>query len=170
MRLYLMRHAEAAPIGTSGVARDHDRALTDSGYEQARHVAMGLRRLKVPVQAVVSSPYKRAVQTAEQLRRVWGEAVCYQQSNDLCPDSDPRKTLRLLNAFLNCGHLLVVGHEPHLSGWLGVLTCQNSKPAASFKKAGVACVELKTGSLSQGSGELRWLMTGKQLSLIGGAN
>ena len=36
MDLYLIRHAEAAPLGEGGITSDEDRPLTEQGHEQTR--------------------------------------------------------------------------------------------------------------------------------------
>lgn len=63
-RLYLIRHGE--PSGTWGQA-DPDPGLTDLGRKQAQAAAEQLQ--KTPPKRIVSSPLKRAQETAQPLAR-----------------------------------------------------------------------------------------------------
>jgi phosphohistidine phosphatase SixA len=44
MDVYLIRHAEAKPLGEDGIASDAERPLTEAGEVQARELAAGLQR------------------------------------------------------------------------------------------------------------------------------
>ncbi|HEY8169553.1 MAG TPA: histidine phosphatase family protein [Candidatus Limnocylindria bacterium] len=63
----LVRHAEAIPIGTPGIA-DDDRPLTDAGREAAAELAYELDGYELT--AVYSSPYARSLETLEPLARL----------------------------------------------------------------------------------------------------
>lgn len=161
MRLYLMRHAVAVPRGAPGHADDSARPLTDEGRRQARRVAEGLKRLKLPLDAICTSPYARAAQTAEEAARVFG-GLPVQELGALRAEAEPRETSLTLKALADRSHVLLVGHEPHLSGWLAELTGGR----CLMKKAGAACVEIDRVPPAPGSGTLRWLMTPKQLMAV----
>ena len=165
MRLYLMRHAEAAPHGT--YARDEDRPLTDEGRSQAREVAKGLQRLKILPDVIVSSPYVRAVQTADEVQRVLGEQIKRQELGALRSESYSRDTSLALKLFSPYEHVLLVGHEPHLSAWISELVAGEGGMHCVMKKAGVACIDIDQVPPRSGSGTLRWLMKPKHLALIG---
>jgi len=163
MRLYLMRHATAVPGGTPGYSDDSQRPLTDQGRDQARRVTQGLKRLKLPVDAIYTSPYVRAAQTAEEAAAILGGKVIVKHLDALRAEVEPRETSLALRALPDHGHVLLIGHEPHLSGWLAELTGAR----CVMKKAGVACVEVDRVPPVTGGGTLRWLMTPKQLMAIG---
>ena len=59
-----------APVGEQGIAVDEDRPLSEDGLRQARSLGQGLKRLGISVNQVLTSPLRRAVQTAEELARV----------------------------------------------------------------------------------------------------
>src|SRR5579864_3782830 len=63
-RLYLLRHGIAVPPGTEGY-EDDDRPLTSKGERRTRQVAQGLRRLRLKLDRIISSPLPRALRTAE---------------------------------------------------------------------------------------------------------
>src|SRR5512142_1255743 len=66
MLLYILRHGTAEPRRPE--LDDALRALTDKGRDQCRRAAALLRRLELP-ELVVTSPLKRARQTAEEVMR-----------------------------------------------------------------------------------------------------
>ena len=163
MRLYLMRHATAVPHGAPGYSDDSKRPLTEQGHAQARGVAEGLKRLELPIDAIYTSPYVRAAQTAEEAAHVLGANVAVKTLDQLRAEAEPRDTSQALKALAGYSHALLVGHEPHLSGWLAELTGGR----CLMKKAGVACVDINDVPPAAGSGTLRWLMTPKQLIAVG---
>lgn len=169
MRLYLMRHATAVARGTPGDAQDAQRPLTEEGREQARSVAKGLKRLKAGADLIATSPYLRALQTAEQVAHLFGSRVPVKELDALRPDVSPAETSLALNALAAHDEIVLVGHEPHLGAWVAELVADRGGMRCRLKKAGVACIEIDRVPPPQGSGILQWLMSPTQLSLIGQA-
>lgn len=167
MRLYVMRHAEAVPRGTPGYDPDSERPLTAEGRLQARSVAKGLKRLKIPIKMIAMSPYARAVQTAEEVRRVLGSGIEMTMLDELRAEANPEEASLALRSLSAHDHLLTVGHEPHGSAWIAELVAGAVGMRCLMKKGGVACIELEPIPPPRGSGLLRWLMMPKQLALIG---
>ena len=165
MRLYVMRHAEAEPRGSAGISSDSKRPLTEEGQRQARRVAEGLKRLRVHVDLIVTSPYLRAVQTAEAVARVLGVRTRIHKLLELRSETAPADTSLALRAFAE-EQLLCVGHEPHLSAWIAELVAGDGGMRCLMKKGGVASIELERVPPPRGSGTLRWLMMPKHLALI----
>ena len=169
MRLYLLRHALAVPGGTPGDNQDAKRPLTDEGRAQALQVGQGLTRLKINPDLIVTSPYLRAAQTAEQVGRVLGYHRDIKALDALRSEAKPSDTSDALAAFAGHERLLLVGHEPHLSAWIAELVAGRGGMQCLMKKAGLACVEVDQVPPPSGSGTLRWLLTPRQLTLIGKA-
>ena len=169
MRLYLVRHAIAVPHGTLGFAQDAKRPLTNEGQQQARDIGAGLKRLKISMDTIATSPYVRAKQTAEALAEVLGHGIPLKALEELRAETAPDATSLALKALSGCEHLMLVGHEPHLSAWMGLLVAGREGLHCVMKKGSVACVEIEQVPPPAGSGTLRWLMTSKQLALIGRA-
>ena len=167
MRLYLMRHATAVPSGTPGYAQDAQRPLTEEGQQEAHAVAEGLKQLRVPVDLVITSPYRRAAQTAQQVARVFGLRMPVREMAELRSEANPSETSRALTGLAAHEHVVLVGHEPHLSAWIAELVAEHGAMRCLMKKGGMACVEIDQVPPQQGSGLLRWLMTSKQLIMIG---
>ncbi|EXF44228.1 phosphohistidine phosphatase SixA [Pseudomonas sp. BAY1663] len=71
MRLWLLRHGEAEPRART----DAERNLTERGRRDVRENAAHLRGRAL--QAILVSPYRRAQQTADEVRRTLGfEGAC----------------------------------------------------------------------------------------------
>ncbi|HWH77607.1 MAG TPA: phosphohistidine phosphatase SixA, partial [Candidatus Binatus sp.] len=87
MNLYLMRHGIAVAANDPAVGHDSERPLTNKGVKRMRRAARGLRRLKIPFDAILTSPVLRARQTAE----IVAAALCMEASleeiSGLAPES-----------------------------------------------------------------------------------
>lgn len=165
MILYLVRHAIAEESSATG--RDADRALTAEGKAKMRRAAAGLAALAVRLDLVLTSPYRRAVETAEILASTLG-GVETRILPELMAGSDPPSLLAALRPHRQIDALALVGHQPDL-GYLASQVMTGSADACPlpFKKGAVACFEIATprGSLR---GELSWFMTPKQLRTASG--
>lgn len=162
-----MRHAEAMPRGTPGYTPDAKRPLTDAGHLQAREVGRGLKRLKPSVDIILTSPYLRALQTAEHVAECLRPRVAVKEFNELRAEVSPHDTSLALKVFSHYNEILLIGHEPHLSAWIAELVAGKDGMRCMMKKGGVACIEVDHVPPPQGSGTLRWLMAPKPLTLIG---
>ena len=105
--LLLLRHGIAAE---RVLGQDHpDRALTDRGMRRTQQVVRQLRMLDVQADALISSPYQRARQTAElAIQAGLAPSICLDSA--LQPGGDPWPLVSRLS-----GCCLLVGHEPDLS-------------------------------------------------------
>lgn len=111
--LFLLRHGIAAErVG----GQDHpDRPLTDRGRQRTLDVLRRLRELGFQADVLMSSPYRRALDTA-QLAMQAELATSMHIESALAPGGDPWP--RLPHAAVRC---LWVGHEPDLSTLAAVL-------------------------------------------------
>ncbi|MGA2602813.1 MAG: phosphohistidine phosphatase SixA [Verrucomicrobiia bacterium] len=160
MKLYLVRHASASDIATS----DAERELMREGREEARIVGAALAELGVKPASVLSSPLKRARQTAEiiaQELKFSGECEAH---DELGNGSTTPSLLKALRPYASLGEIILVGHMPSLSEHLATLIGGGKAEGLALGKGGVACVELD--QLRAGAGQLRWLMRQKQLRQI----
>jgi len=157
MDLWLLRHAAAQERSESG--RDEDRELTPDGVKRAERVARGLAALEPAIEAVWTSPYRRARQTAEAAARELGLTRSLKEMRALEPHRAPREILEELEGEDLAG-VLLVGHEPHLGSLLGSLLSEGG-PALPLKKASVAWVERQGRSAT-----LRALLPARALERI----
>ena len=160
MEVWLLRHAAAEERSESG--RDADRALTPEGEKRARAVACGLAALEPSIELVLTSPYRRARETADLAARALGLSRRLRESRALEPGRDPQEVLEEIRAEPAAG-ILLVGHEPHLGMLLGRLVTGRPLLTLPLKKAAVARVEWD----GTGAGELRALLPPRILERLG---
>ena len=167
MNLYLMRHGIAATVEQSGIDSDNERPLTPKGIKRMRRAAEGLRRLKLPVDAVVTSPLLRARQTAEIVAEAFGLEGHLEEIPELAPQHSVDRLISAVTRFSDKKHLLLVGHNPLLSQAFSFLIADNEIALTiELKKGGLCRIEID--SLPPPSpATLHWVLTPKQLRLLG---
>ncbi len=158
MDVWLLRHAAAEDRAASG--RDQDRVLTPEGSLRARSVALGLAALGPGIGRVITSPYRRARQTADAAAAALGLEGALVESEALTPERDPAEILKEIST--GSDDALLVGHQPHLGSLLGLLIGGEGMEIP-MKKAGIARVTL-TG---RWSGVLRVFLPPRVLELLG---
>lgn len=109
-RLFLLRHARAAPAG--GTDADFDRALILSGIEDATAMAAYIRKQDYRIDLVLCSPAARAAQTAALVAREIAAPVAYRDNLYLAPL--PRLVAAVRGAPPAVTNLMIVGHNPGL--------------------------------------------------------
>ena len=155
MDLWLLRHAAAEDVSASG--RDEDRALTPQGAARAAAVSRGLALLAPTIEVVLSSPYRRARETAEAAARALGvEGVI--ESSALEPGRTASEVLRQLSA-APWSRVLLVGHEPLLGSVVGLVTFGDESRGVPLRKAALARMTWNPG----GDGRLEALIPAKVL-------
>ena len=165
MELYIVRHGIAIDREDAKCPSDAERYLTEEGIEKTKQVAKGLAALGATADLFLSSPYVRAMQTAE----ICAEALEYakariRRTDLLLPGAEPAILFRELAKDKQSSSVFLFGHAPHLDEVLA--TALGSKHhITSLKKGGVALLELKR--ISPPSGELVWLATPKLLRRAG---
>jgi phosphohistidine phosphatase len=131
MRLYLVRHAEAAPGEP-----DELRSLTPEGREQARALGRRLRNEDARPAAVLTSPLLRARETGGELARAL--EVETEPDDRLAPGATADD---IRAAVAGRGDaIVVVGHQPDCSQIAAALT---GGPEPRFPAAGLAVIELE---------------------------
>jgi phosphohistidine phosphatase len=157
-QLWLLRHGDAEPHGTRV---DAERRLTERGESQAHAAGIALARLQGSFDAVLFSPKTRARKTAELAAENWSEQQrgLLSVHPPLADGFDAHQALAELAGLPADGRLLLVGHEPDLSGVVGDLT--GTRP--DLKKGGLAVVRLEGAG-----GELAVLLRPRELALIAG--
>lgn len=140
MRLLLIRHAEAVEADSFD-GGDLERPLTPKGRRDARTMARAVARCYPRVDAVISSAAERSLATAKTVARAVGvRKVAVEPS--LNPGASAKDYHRLLDrTSVPEGTLVMVGHEPDLSGVLSNLVAPDGL-ALKFKKGACAEVEL----------------------------
>lgn len=129
MKLFLMRHAEAE-TSAKVMKKDADRRLTEGGRLQARVAANKLKEKLAQqdesIEVILTSPYVRAVETADIVATTLGlDGKVFKEEN-LSPGADINKIKQIEDKYRDSGNLLLVGHEPDLGVIAGQLLRLNS--------------------------------------------
>jgi phosphohistidine phosphatase len=165
MQLYIVRHGIAIDSEDPKCPPDPDRYLTDEGIEKTKQVAKGVIDLGATADLLISSPYVRAMQTAE----IFAAALEYptqkiRRTDLLLPGSEASLFYRELAKDKQSATVFCFGHAPQLDD-LVAAGIGLKHHITSLKKAGVALLELKR--VSPPSGQLVWLATPKLLRKAG---
>jgi phosphohistidine phosphatase len=163
--IYLVRHGIAGPA--SATVSDANRSLTANGTRKMSRVAAGLKRLGIVPDAVLSSPLRRAEETATILTRVLAPQIEVEIYPPLAPGYAPADLLNGLTAHRRAHSVILVGHQPALGELAShLITGSTTLAVLPLKKGGVAAVRV-AAMPPRASGLLEWFLTPKQLRAIG---
>ena len=161
MVIYFLRHASAGEPFDSP-KKDEKRGLDKDGIEQCGVVGRFLAAADVQVDAIVSSPLKRAAQTAFLVGNEMGFDGKIQMESALRPSGNFADFRVLLEKNKKYEAILAVGHNPNLSEFVGkIISVSGCEAAVDLKKGAVARVELR-----RNSGELLWCVTPRVLRVL----
>jgi phosphohistidine phosphatase len=167
MNLYFMRHGVAVAADDPAATHDSERSLTNKGMKRLRRAARGLQHLRIPFEAVLTSPVLRARQSAEIVAATLGIESQLEETSGLAPESTVEHLLFSLTRYQDREHLLLVGHEPLLSRTIASLLCGSSgKMMEIAVRKGSLCRIEVDGVPPKGPGILHWFLTSKQLRLM----
>lgn len=141
MNLYLMRHANAG-VPRESAKLDTKRGLIAEGKEQCMLMGRLLGALKVQPDIIVSSPLKRALQTAQFV----GNELGYEGKVEISPALDLSASYadfqKLINKYADRQDVFFVGHNPNLFQFLGRLITGNGGAGVRMRKASVARIDM----------------------------
>ena len=158
MIIYFLRHASAGEPFVNA-KKDEKRALDKDGIEQCGYVGRALAAIEAQVDVIVSSPLKRATQTASLVGNEMGYEGKLQIETGLRPGATVADFRRLLEKYARQESMMVVGHNPNLSQFLGALISESGCEASvELKKGAVARIDMR-----RSSGTLLWCLTPKTL-------
>ena len=147
--LYLIRHAEAEDLGEA-YPNDSLRPLTNKGHGQAQNLSKALKVLNINFDRLFSSPYLRALETAQLLSN------CLREGKEIILENLTKANYSDLLADLHSyskeqdTHLALVGHEPYLSEFAAyMLTSDVQGVNIAFKKGALVQIygELNVGGM-----------------------
>ena len=151
MNLYVLRHASAG-TRRANPAIDIKRPLDKEGKQQCILVGSFLNSLKVQFDHIISSPLKRSQQTASFV----GTEVGYESeiviSEALAPGAKLRDFNNLIDSLNGDENILLVGHNPSISTFLGSLI-STGKPNLRMRKGAIARVDY-----TRRPGTLLWMV------------
>ena len=157
MQVYLLRHGVA--VEASAGNSDQNRALTGEGRKKLRQVLQNAAKVQVQPALILSSPLKRAVQTAEIAKEVLGYKKDIVETGALKPGSSVEQVWEEIRVHRQHTPLLLVGHNPLLENLAGyLLGSRNLK--MDFKKGAILRLDIQSFGVEP-KGVLRWYLTAK---------
>ena len=155
MQIYLLRHGIAENAGPG--QPDSERALTAEGREKLLRVLKRARVAEVNPGAILSSPYKRALETAEVAAEALGFKGRIERTPALVPEASPYDAWEEIRARRSGGSVLLASHEPLMSSLAAfLLGCPALQ--VDMKKAALARIDCDRFP-SQPRGVLKWMLT-----------
>jgi phosphohistidine phosphatase len=162
MELYLLRHAIAVDREKFD-GEDSERPLTVDGEKKMRRIANGIRALKLSFDVILSSPYRRAQETAGILAARFNIRRHLRLTDTLTPRGNKRTLIAEIAALgANARSIVLVGHEPYLSALVATLVAGGPSMGLTLKKGGLCKLvidEVRFGRCA----EMEWLLTPRQL-------
>lgn len=157
MIIYFLRHASAGQT-RANPKQDDKRPLDKMGIQQCRDVGRALASADVQVDVILSSPLKRATQTASLVGNELGFEGALRVEAALKPDAKYQAFRETLQKCSKMDSIMVVGHNPNLAEFCAaLLTAGAETELIDLKKGGVARVEYN----GKDSAVLDWYITPK---------
>ena len=167
MELFILRHGDAGQ--RTSQRSDQKRPLTSTGKIDILEIAKALKIIGLKFDLIITSPLKRAYDTAKIVSDIFSIGNKLQVWNELAPEGQRadvyRKLLQLREEYV----VLIVGHQP-LLGELELVNDMIHKGKSSacnllLKKGGLVRLRLLSKS-NVPKGELRWLLSPRILKNI----
>jgi phosphohistidine phosphatase len=140
MNLFILRHASAGTRRANPLL-DTKRSLDKDGKRHCLQLALILNSLDIQFDLIVSSPLKRCLQTASLIGTETGYEAQILHSNALAPAATVNDFQNLLKECSKAENLLLVGHNPNLTTFLGTLLVPAGNTPAN--------VRLRKGSMAR---------------------
>ncbi len=134
---------------------DRDRPLTAKGRSRFKRSTRGLSELCPGVKALATSPFRRAVETAEILGKEY-RGLTMTETAALLPDADPAELASFLAESAADSPVAVVGHEPHLGNFVSWCLVGEERNLVDLRKGG-ACLLRFENAPTPGRGCLLFL-------------
>jgi phosphohistidine phosphatase len=163
MKLYILRHGDAAEHGDPRF-KENERPLTPKGIQRTRQLTHALRQMEISFDALLSSPLTRARETAEVVMRGLKLQDRLELTDQLAPNGSMEKLIEEINVIRPVpDSVLLVGHEPYLSGLISLLCVGGPQLPIKLKKGALCRMDVELLSCGK-CATLEWLV---QPRLIG---
>jgi phosphohistidine phosphatase len=168
LQIYLLRHAIASPRSPERRTDDRLRPLTAEGKRKMRSASQGMKFLGLTFDLVLSSPLVRCKQTAGIVAARFRPRPRLRYLSSLAPGSAPADLIQHVAQLPASTAVLLVGHEPGLSSFAGLLLAgPGAEPAFGFKKGGLCRIDFP-GTPQPGAGRLIYHLTPRILRRLSG--
>jgi len=165
MNLFLLRHGKAEPRSPKW-RPDSKRPLTAEGENSMFAVARGVKGLDISFDVILTSPYARALRTAEILAEVYESDKLFETAR-LAPEAGANGIIDEVNEnFSAARQIVLVGHEPFLSRLISTLLAGEGGMSMELKKAGLCKLAMEKLVFGK-CASLNWLLTPRQLARLG---
>ena len=164
MELFILRHGETSKrLSRSGGL---DRPLTYTGTADIKNIANSIKKLRIKIDLIVTSPISSCKQTGEIINDMFKERIPIIFCNDLKPEGEILDFYNKISKYKDRSSILIVGHEPYLSSMINDIISNNNidrnynknHNKIILKKAGLSRIKI-TSTVPKFKGELRWLLT-----------
>jgi phosphohistidine phosphatase len=157
MEIYLLRHGIAEDRSATG--KDADRRLTDEGRAKLRRVLERAHQGGVRPSLILSSPLRRALETAEIAARELGYEGKIGRIAALTPESSPQQVWEAIREHRSEPAVLLAGHEPLFSLTVAYLL-GSTREMVHFRKGALVRIDVESTGPAP-AGVLEWLLTAK---------
>lgn len=155
MLVYLMRHGIAVDRADPDCPPEAKRPLTEKGARRTLAAAKGLARMVQAPDVIVSSPYRRAEETAQLVAEAFSlDRKRIERTPALLPEANPSELFAYLEQHSG-KTVLCSGHAPNLDLVLAASLGAKRMSVTALKKAAVACLQFS--ALRAGLADLLWL-------------
>lgn len=153
--LYLVRHAQAEL--TTAMLKDFDRELNTTGYADASRMGKYFAEQKLRFDLIYSSPAHRTQTTAQLIAEQIGfETDAIVLDFDIY-DTSLRSLLRIINQLEDDkAHVMIVGHNPHLTYLAEYLTHQEVGPIPTCGVVNIAFDVPSWSAIAGETGKVVW--------------
>ncbi len=157
-----MRHGQAQPKAAFGGDDDASRSLTPEGTTKVRKVlSIAKYTFNVELDRILSSPYKRALQTAELAKEILDpKKPKIVQDEALLSEKSPYELYAFVSKqkFLPQDRVLVISHQPLLGETIADLV-GTEEAKISFAPSSIARIDVAGETPRSKSGTLVWLIS-----------
>jgi phosphohistidine phosphatase len=171
LELFILRHGETSKrLSRSGGL---DRPLTYTGTTEIKNIADSIKKLRIKIDLIVTSPLSSCKQTGEIINDLFNKRIPIIICNHLKPEGELLDFYNKISKYKDTSSILIVGHEPYLSSMINDIISKNDADRnynknnnnIILKKAGLSRIKI-TSTVPKLKGELRWLLTPRILKKI----
>ncbi|WP_413584996.1 SixA phosphatase family protein [Bdellovibrio sp. HCB274] len=154
MEIIIVRHAlaeEREDFAKKGL-EDQFRPLTLKGRKRMQKVCLRMKDFVKDVDVIVTSPFTRAVQTAQILSQSY-PGVKTIEVPEMVPQSPPQALLKWFRTQgRNYKRIMIVGHEPHLSTFASFMLTGKAESFIDLRKSGILSLEIESFAQAEAGG------------------
>lgn len=157
MKLYILRHGDAAEHGDPRY-KENERPLTAKGIQRTKQLAHVLHEMEISMDAILTSPLTRAKETAEIVARGLKLQEGLRECEHLAPSGSMENLVHQVNTIRPMPKsVMLVGHEPYLSGFISLLCTGGPGLPMVFKKGALCRLDIQVLNCGK-CATLDWLL------------